>query len=56
MNLSFDKKQDVMSSVTQPNSTTVINPSAHQKIALEATLIVLRTQEAHEKLRRMFSV
>lgn len=45
-----------MSSVTQPNSTTVINPSAHQKIALEATLIVLRTQEAHEKLRRMFSV
>jgi K+/H+ antiporter YhaU regulatory subunit KhtT len=39
----------------QPNSPPVINPSAHQKIALGATLIVLGTQEAHEKLRRMFS-
>lgn len=39
----------------QPNSPPVINPSAHQKIALGAILIVLGTQEAHEKLRRMFS-
>ena len=38
----------------QPNSPPVINPSAHQKIALGAILNVLGTPEAHEKLRRMF--